>query len=244
MGREVKRVPMDLDYEIDKVWPGFLMPAELQLPRCPDCAGSGYTAASHYVQALCRLLVMLGDDLAAQERGRPLHPYLAELPVYADRQRPSADIKDLIRGLDPTADPDLLFGYSGSIAYHVKDKLVTAAGLDPETWGICARCSGNGEVGTPEQKAAYEAWEETPVPEGEGWQLWSTTTEGHPVTPVFATGEELAVYMSTHPVGFANSTIPLDVARSWVHDSGWSPSMMFSPATGLVDGITATAGAA
>ena len=33
-----------------------------------------------------------------------------------------------------------------------------------------------------------------PVPEGEGWQLWQTVSDG-PISPVFATAEELVDFM-------------------------------------------------
>lgn len=90
----------------------------------------------------------------------------------------------------------------------------------------CPTCNGHGDIATDEQRAAYESWEGTEPPEGEGWQLWSTTTEGHPVSPVFATGDELAVWMSQNPCGFASSTPSLETAMQWVHGSGWAPSMV------------------
>ncbi len=83
-----------------------------------------------------------------------------------------------------------------------------------------------------------DEWEGTEPPEGEGWQLWETTSEGSPISPVFKEGEELAQWMSTNPCGFAHSSIPLDIARRWIERGGWAPSMVFSPQTGLVDGIT------
>lgn len=42
------------------------------------------------------------------------------------------------------------------------------------------------------------------VPEGEGWQLWSTTSEGSPMTPVFKTPEELAEYCADNCSTFAD----------------------------------------
>jgi hypothetical protein len=58
---------------------------------------------------------------------------------------------------------------------------------------------------------------------------------------VFATGDELARWMAANPCGFASSTPTLEVAMSWVHGAGWSPSMIGGP-NGLQDGITAMAG--
>lgn len=42
MGREIKRVPVDFDWPLDKVWPGFLNPHEHSV-ECHDCSGSGYS---------------------------------------------------------------------------------------------------------------------------------------------------------------------------------------------------------
>lgn len=105
----------------------------------------------------------------------------------------------------------------------------------PET---CADCAGHGSRERYEgQRAAAEAWKPTEPPTGEGWQLWETTSEGSPTSPVFADPEELAQWMSRNPCGFAGAVIPLDAARSWIHGSGWSPSMA-TVGDRLMDGIT------
>jgi hypothetical protein len=62
---------------------------------------------------------------------------------------------------------------------------------------LCSTCNGSGEVATPEQKAAEEAWEPTPPPEGPGWQLWQTVSEGGPCSPVFPTREGLVDWLCT-----------------------------------------------
>lgn len=103
----------------------------------------------------------------------------------------------------------------------------------------CADCGGHGSREKYEgQRAEAEAWEAAEPPTGDGWQLWETTSEGSPISPVFPSGDELAEWMSQNPCGFAKARIDLDTARSWVHGSGWSPSMIGGP-TGVTDGITA-----
>lgn len=42
MGREVKRVPVDFDWPLNKVWQGYLMPERLHENPCPDCK-NGYS---------------------------------------------------------------------------------------------------------------------------------------------------------------------------------------------------------
>ena len=41
-------------------------------------------------------------------------------------------------------------------------------------------------------------------PEGEGWQLWGTTSEGEPRSPVFKTPEELADWCAENDTVFAD----------------------------------------
>lgn len=43
MGREIKRVALDFDWPLDKVWEGFLTPAELRESDCEDCNCTGYS---------------------------------------------------------------------------------------------------------------------------------------------------------------------------------------------------------
>lgn len=42
MGRTVRRVPLDFDWPLDKVWHGFLMPDRFDENKCPDCK-NGYS---------------------------------------------------------------------------------------------------------------------------------------------------------------------------------------------------------
>ena len=71
-------------------------------------------------------------------------------------------------------------------------RLIELAGLD-EKWDWCPTCEGNATVEKyPGQLAEAEAWEPTVPPTGEGWQMWETTSDGSPLSPVFATPEELA----------------------------------------------------
>jgi hypothetical protein len=41
MSREIKRVPLDFNYPLKKVWHGYLNP--YRGSRCPDCEGTGYS---------------------------------------------------------------------------------------------------------------------------------------------------------------------------------------------------------
>ena len=41
MGRELRRVPMDFDWPLNKPWKGFVNP-RYTAKECKDCNGSGY----------------------------------------------------------------------------------------------------------------------------------------------------------------------------------------------------------
>lgn len=262
MGRQVRRVPVDFDWPIDKTWQGFLTPDALIEDPCPDChtlgyrgdrtSGSGATAAHRWLEAICHLICMLADDVDDQKRndGVPvthrvtgaggtdrMHPYLQDLMrinVYEHR-RPSADIVALVNGLSGTDGTGIL-GRSTTDSWRILAKIVEAAGLD-EKWGHCPTCDGHGTVEAYEgQRAKQEAWEETEPPTGDGWQLWETVSEGSPISPVFDTPEGLAQWMSSPAYTWgASSPMTYESAFGFVTGAGWAPTMVVG-ASGLVSG--------
>lgn len=53
----------------------------------------------------------------------------------------------------------------------------------------------------PDGNKDYDEWwenERQDPPRGDGWQLWETTTEGSPISPVFTNCENLARYAEKH----------------------------------------------
>jgi hypothetical protein len=71
-------------------------------------------------------------------------------------------------------------------------------------YGLCPTCEGEGRLwDSPADKQKYEAWEPQEPPVGLGFQLWETTTEGSPQSPVFATLEELAAWCEENATVFA-----------------------------------------
>jgi hypothetical protein len=94
---------------------------------------------------------------------------------------------------------------------------------------------------TDEQRAILE------VPTGEGWQVWETVSEGAPITPVFATDEELIDWLVTEGTHTEDSTWQKRVqwdepfrrsaAEEFVRH-GSAPSFIFSRATGVLWGAS------
>ena len=199
---EVRRVPLDFDAPLKEVWPGYLLPDDLLEDRCGDCDGRGMTTARCWVEHLMSMVLMLNTDLNDQARGRPMHPYFDGVGHYGGR--PSPDIFELVHGLAGRGDPG---GWSDALDRWAATKnLIRAAGLDPEVWGICVVCAGHGTVERhPGQRVAADAWEIVEPPVGVGWQLWETTSEGSPVSPVFAAAEELAGWCETGATWFGDA---------------------------------------
>lgn len=74
----------------------------------------------------------------------------------------------------------------------------------PEKWHTCSTCDGSGIH--PEAKEAHDNWEKREPPLGEGYQLWETTTEGSPKSPVFKTLDALCEWCETNATTFARDT--------------------------------------
>lgn len=81
-----------------------------------------------------------------------------------------------------------------SINCHV----VIGAVCEKEGWPTnCEHCEGHGHIWpNKEDEAVYEAWKNYEPPIGEGWQMWETTSEGSPMSPIFSTPEELAQWLT------------------------------------------------
>lgn len=192
MGRTLKRVPLDFDWPQGKTWDGYLNP---HYQKCSECK-NGSTLAAEWLGAIMHLLLMAGE---ASIEDRPLHPWLRSLAL-APNDRPNAEMAALTGGLAgrPPRNP---LGHDALDRWEAQKKLITAAGLDPKIWGICPICRGSGVE--PSVKEAYEAWEPSEPPGGEGYQLWETTSEGSPDSPVFASLDELCEWCAENATTFA-----------------------------------------
>ena len=251
MGRELRRVPLDFAWPLQKVWAGFLNPHWRPCPEqaANNCHG-GSTSAGKWLDALARLIGLVGEEgaentPAARERmersGRVYpHPWLqewtmaprTELPAEvwatiqaepssaqrhrlyqrARQQHPAtllnldSEITELVQGLAGGEPLGL-----GQASHAIFRGLTRAAGVDPESWGVCKVCKGDGM--DPAARDAYEAWQSEPPPTGEGWQLWETTSEGAPISPVFATEVEFVDYLIGE--GYSRGAAEEFVRRGW-----------------------------
>ena len=228
MGREIKRVPLDFDWPINEVWKGFINPHYKPCPENEKTCFNGYTAAGKWLQTIVQLIMIAGEDGAhPRRRGIWPHPYLQSLqnaPRHGEGDlvamlsrrgqiiAPTEELAQLSGGIAgrPPRPP---LGHHGCDAWTGYTKIREAAGL-PESWGTCQVCKG--ESTDPEVRERYEAWKPEQPPTGPGWQVWETVSEGSPISPVFATPEELIEWLVRD--GYSRTA-----AESFV-SSGWVPS--------------------
>jgi hypothetical protein len=210
----VKRVPMDFDAPLKEVWAGYQMPEEIVLPVCAACAGEGYSPTARWLMATfydhnvtrglgwrAHLLQADVDVLVAEGRLRhwqrreptPDNPRTGE---WVTVQRTADEVNQANRAggmLDECA-------HDGLNAHILVEHRCKLLGADV----LCALCGGDGHAGSAEDRERYEDWTPTEPPTGEGWQLWETTSEGSPVSPVFASARELAAWCETGATAFGS----------------------------------------
>jgi hypothetical protein len=77
-------------------------------------------------------------------------------------------------------------------------------------------------------------------PIGEGWQMWETTSEGSPLSPVFKTPEELAKWLAdTGASAFGSQVATYESWFGMIQGSGWSPSAVIDENNGdIQDGVS------
>jgi hypothetical protein len=92
----------------------------------------------------------------------------------------------------------------------------------------CKYCDGRGYL-WPDDKyeELAENFEDIEPPEGNGYQLWETTSEGSPVSPVFKTPEELARWLcDNNASSFGEQTESYETWLKFVSKDGWAVSMV------------------
>jgi len=227
MGREIKRVPLSFDWPFDKVWEGYLNPHYV---GCSACQGSGSTWEYNTLEKIVQLFIVAAEDSLDRpkdwvapkcDHNLPIkignrvypHPYLVDRGIK-DPGKFHVLVDKLI-GMDPEEGPSM-FRYAGTQTYLLEKKILEIAGLDWDEFSVCKSCKGEGIA--LDHQIAFNNWEKTEPPKGDGWQLWETVSEGSPVSPVFETQEEFLQYL-------VNSGYSELAAINFI-DAGWCPSGM------------------
>lgn len=228
MGREIRRVPLDFAWPLHTRWDGFCLPVELRSTKCFECDGEGLNvltcgiAASWYHPVRFSGLefnLEQADVQALVDANRLMdftHTWSKETG-YVRREY----------GYVPSAQEVNAWARCRGVGHDSVNRwvVIEAKAKRLGVYGLCATCNGAGEIwNSPEQKAEAEAWDRTDPPTGEGWQLWETVSEGSPISPVFASAEELAAYLSTHDCWGSNKAS----YEQWMKTiaEGWSPTFI------------------
>lgn len=194
MGRIAKRVPMGFDWPQGQVWEGYLMPDRLHEADCTACGGEGY---SREAQAIANTFYPHMIGYGEQAQALAWHDKIGQDEVdnliaqgRLRTWRDGAWHADPLTAAEVNArQGSVLDGHDG-INRHILIRFrCERLGIQHE----CSVCEGYGTVEKyPGQRSDAEAWEPTEPPTGDGWQMWETTSEGSPASPVFASADELA----------------------------------------------------
>ena len=245
MGREVKRVALDFDWPVNKVWHGYLNPFDSQLITCLECNGTGnsveynrlsdkwygktpfkpeersstpFTPQDLVIQKYVERHIHYTGNQRDKEIDRLCHIFNErwchhlnddDVKALIDKNELREFTHEWVEGKLCKKNPPYipttrevnewsLFGLGhGSTGWWI---VVTAEcerlGYEPD----CKVCGAEGSFyPSDEIKKQAEAWTSFEPPEGEGFQLWETVSEGSPISPVFVTAEELADWLATSP---------------------------------------------
>lgn len=286
MSREVRRVPLDFNWPLRKVWGGYITPENLRLPACPNCE-SGYSEGAQNLHDLWYGYIPFNPEStgstplradtpavrAFAERNvqrSPEYYGTSESAVVREAQRladlwnscwshhlSQDDVNALVedgrlmdfthtcrkgegwKKIEPPVIPTAAevnewsirgFGHDSINCWVVISARCKREGIEER----CATCGGHATVEAyPGQRAEAEAWEWTQPPEGSGFQLWETVSEGSPISPVFNSAEGLAAWIAGPDSG--RDWMPQEAAAKFIK-AGWAPSFVGTPETGLVRG--------
>lgn len=255
MGREIKRVALDFDYPINKmIWKGYHNPYSGL--ECGACGGSGYSEEMNILmddwygfkrpdKKWCHNITQ--DEVQALiDSGRLME--FTNVPIN-DEQREI--VKEKIanggnswlpfeNGYIPTAEEVNEWSKKGfghdSINRHIcAEARAKRLGIKETT---CLTCDGHGQLWPDDRyRVLSEEFEWIDPPAGDGYQLWSTTTEGTPMSPVFAKPEDLARWLvDNNASAFGHSTASYKERLKFIMGSGWAPSAVMD-ATGMRSGV-------
>ena len=204
--------------------------AKANVSRSPGYYGSGSDMVQKEAQRLC--------DLFNCQWGHHLNERDVAALIESERLKDLTHIFTPGKGWQPkepahTPTPEEVNEWSLSGIGHdsINNWCVVSAECkrcsEPE---MCSRCGGEGDLWpTDEIKAAYDDWKDTEPPEGEGWQVWETVSEGSPITPVFPTRDGLIDYLVEYGDKWdqkrGDGGWKRENAESFV-DAEWAPSLI------------------
>jgi hypothetical protein len=206
--------------------PEIMRQVRRHIEQSPEYYGTGDAAvereakrlASHYNRYRQNFLTQAEIDIVREAAGFSIAFFkvLNEDGSVSDRTEP----------LDPDFVTSTLIS---SIGIDINYTPILRAMEKEKGSYLCSACDGTTTWWSSEaEKAAAENWEPTEPPAGEGWQLWETVSEGSPISPVFATAEELARWLTAQDDNGLDGSTTYDQWMAFLQGPGWAPSMVIS----------------
>lgn len=240
MGREIKRVAIDFAWPIDKVWGGYLNPYYAHHATCSPCKGSGLNPATKQIEddwydfaetgrRWCDAITQ--DEVDALVAENRLRRWNGETRAWESVPRTAAEVNAAnVRASLGDMNHDAINRW---ICVETRAKRLGV-------YGKCSVCDGSGEIwSSPEKKKQADEWVPEEPPSGDGWQLWETTSEGSPMSPVFDSPEKLARWLAdTGASSFGGMTATYDQWMGFCR-AGWAPSAVMEVPGRLMSGVEA-----
>lgn len=220
MGRTLRRVPMNFNWPFNQVWEGYINPYRSQ--ECKACDQSGLNPATK----------QLKDDWYGFSCSEQDWVYTAPNRRYNRKAWSHNIVQDEVDALvkekrlmdfthtwtkenrwqpknppyHPTAEEVNKWSLEGMGHDSINCWIcVEARAKRLGVYGLCKYCHGEGDIWQSEEvKKQHEAWKSFEPPRGKGFQLWETTSEGSPVSPVFASLDELCSWAEGNASTFAD----------------------------------------
>lgn len=212
--------------------------ATRNVTHSPDFYGRGEEAVAREARRLCTLWNgswshhLNADDVAALIAADRLWD-------FTRTWTPEERWKPKVPAYVPTPREVNIWSIGGGIGHDTINSW-TCVNAECARLGIelhCPSCDGEGELWpSPETKQAYEDWQRIEPPQGDGYQIWQTVSEGGPISPVFSTPEDLAKHMATTRWG-ADKGTPYETWLAFIRGPGWAPSMI-GTANKVMDGVS------
>lgn len=222
MGRKLMRVPLDFNWPTGQVWKGYINP--FRSMECKSCDGIGLNKETKKLRddwyTYLRTDGKEGwqyhleqDDVLALIEADRLWDF-TRVPINEEQEEiVRKKIGDggngwlpFNNGRMPTAEEVNVWA-RGSMGHDSCNQwiCVEARAKRLGVYGMCPFCNGEGALWQSDEiKKLHEEWQSFDPPIGEGYQLWETTTEGSPKSPVFKTLDELCGWTEGNATTFAS----------------------------------------
>ena len=210
MGREVKRVPLDFKWELNKVWKGFISPYKTK--KCESCDGTGLNdktrkLAEEWYSSDNYKWVYKEDGSRYNDNAWCYHLEEPEIKALVKEGRlmdfthtwekgkgwieKNPKVMPIPEQINEWAKHGM--GHDSINRYICIESKAKRLGF----YGYCKKCRGEGFVYVDKNsKGLAEKWKPIEPPKGIGYQMWETVSEGSPISPVMETPEELAQWLA------------------------------------------------